>query len=79
MNFASSNGIDGSQLVRFENLFTDPLPSMKIHVYYSTDIHCKHQKIFPLEQILCKLVAVVIENEAVFIPLLHTLPSNGRL
>lgn len=76
MNYADANGINGSELLRFDNLFTDPLPSMHILVFYSLDITCKNQKMYPLEHILCKLVAVVVNNAVVFVPLHHTLPST---
>lgn len=76
MNYADSNGINGSELLRFDNLFMNPLPSMNILVFYSSDITCKTQKMYPLQQILCKLVAIVVNNEVVFVPLHHTLPST---
>lgn len=79
MDYADVTGIHGSALIRFQNLFTDPFPSMNILVFHTTDLTCTNQKMFSVDEILCKLVAVVIYSEIVFIPLHHTLPTKECL
>lgn len=73
MNQADSTGIYGSELVKFSNLFKEPFLSMNILVFHATDITCTNQKIYAIDQILCKLVVIAIYNDIVFIPLHHTL------
>lgn len=80
MEYANTRGIYGTEIVWFTHLFEYPLISPSINVFRTSN-DCKSHGIkqYELDQILCKLVAVVVNEETAFIPLLHTLPSNEKL
>ncbi|XP_055539699.1 uncharacterized protein LOC129726711 [Wyeomyia smithii] len=77
MKYADSDGIYGSEIAEFTNLFDYPLVSSCINVFVGTNEYkfgeLKH---YTLDKIFCKLVAITVYEETAFIPLLHTLPSN---
>lgn len=80
MKYADTNGIYGSEILVFSNLFDYPLISPCINVFTTVNDYKFHNvKQYKLDEILCKLVAVVVYEETAFIPLLHTLPSNEEL
>lgn len=80
MEFAGADEICGTELYSVEELFDSPFPSTNIHVFKtSCNLTFRSTKAFEVKDILCKLVAVSVYNETVFIPLHHTLPSNERL
>lgn len=79
MCFADSTGINGSELVTFSNLFSEPFPSSNIFVFHTRDLTCNNQKMISVNQVLCKLVAINVYNDIVFLPLHQTLPNKECL
>ena len=81
MDFANTAGIYGRKMIsRLSHLFEDPLTSVCMHVYQTNEnLTFQNRKLYPVSCILCKLVVVVMANITVFIPLVHTLPSDTEM
>lgn len=75
MNFANENGIVGSELKNFEPHIKIPFSSDVFYVYRTmSDQNFNSNTIYPFHSIFCKLVAIQISEETIFVPLHHTLP-----
>lgn len=76
---ASSNDISliGNSLVNLSDLFLKPIVSSSLYIYGS-DMECTSDlQVFPLDEIVCKMVKIDCQDVAlpksVFFPLIHTL------
>lgn len=77
MNFANEDGIVGSELKQFEAHVEKPFPSDVFYIYRTiTNNDFSSCKLYPFSSIFCKLVAIEIHEETIFVPLHHTLPEK---
>lgn len=78
--YAKDGIIYGSKLENYGSAFDGPLDSTNINVFSTqNDNQFEEQKSFPLQKVLCKLVAIVVEMETTFVPLHHTYPEKCTL
>lgn len=71
----NQTGIVGSELKHFVPHIQKPFPSDVFYVFKTTSVDSFNpQKVYPFQTIFCKLVAIQIQEETVFVPLHHTLP-----
>lgn len=80
MECADNAYVYGRNLLVFDDLFSKPFASSWLNVYRTTDIFKTSElKPFELNNILCKLVAVTVNNETSFVPLHHTFAKGAYL
>lgn len=67
--------ITGSPLKMFYDFFHTPIKSSHLNIFSSKTVsEFKEKKMYSIDSVVCKLVAVKNDNnELVFIPLQHTL------
>lgn len=70
MAYVEDQQIYGSVLDEYESAFGEPLESQFINVFLSKNSSkFRSQKFFSLEDALCKLVAIDIQDETTFVPM----------
>lgn len=81
MDFANAEGIFGKEMVSPKtHLFDGPLDSVCMHIFKTNDkLTFKNQQLYSIGSVLCKFVVVTSAKETIFVPLVHTLPSDTKL
>lgn len=79
MEYVNPNGIFGLKLRDVKEFFKYPLLSTHLNVF-QTEWHDFHNlEKYSFKDVLCKLVAVVVFDKTVFVPMHHTFPVNEFL
>lgn len=77
MVHACPDGVYGQQLQHVETHFKTPLQSINLNVFRTkNDKDFLPGRSYSLREIFCKLVAVPVHGNTIFVPLHHTLPAR---